>query len=554
MNRLYPASSFNELNEGKTYHDFIIFTVENNSPKIIFQQAGTNSPIRSALAINSNPSTCYIIPENDQFRLIVYSNVSTMAIAYFDPSFRTWMSSNVTFLLENQHIVFNNGSTVYTDVFVTKKKDADPNYIMQYSYITQPNVNYPHTLTFWSDIDITNLNNYVNNIGYQYDIRFYTQKPGWFSDSILNSIKNIENPIPVVPPVTISVNSLYDESVFNTITNTYHDFIILSASNDNPVVTFQPKNTSNIIKCAIANNNNPCYVILEGTQYRVITFANVNTLAIAYFDSSFKNWINTNNSHLFENLSIPLGVHNYTSVFVSRSPTSDITKNTFTYILEYNPQFPNTSVFWTDVDITNLEQYERNISNNYDIKFYVSTPSWFSPSVYNAINDVINTYDNTQQIIPSNPTVILDNTSNIIYTKSLYNEAIDFFDSTINRLTQENQEENILKEQLSENSQNLLLDIQTFIDTKSVEINNKLNLVTSLKNSLVETVNYNKLQLTNNHDLYSLVTSQPATDLSNKIASLKNTIYDSIQFLVSNNRYGPNSDIVYLINKVSLSS
>lgn len=551
MNKLYPASSFNPLNNGNVYHDFVIFTVENNLPKIVFQHAGTNNPIRSALAINSNPSTCYIIQENDQYRLIVYSNVSTMAIAYFDPSFREWMSTNVSVLMENQNIIFNNGPTTYTNVFVTKKKNADPNNTMQYAYITQPNVNYPHTLTFWSDIDTTNLNNYINNIGYQYDVRFYAQKPSWFSDSIVNSIRSIENPNVTVPSVTITVNSLYDPSVFSSITTTYHDFVIFSASNNIPSVTFQPKNTSTIIKSAITNNNNPCYVIMEGTQYRVITFSNVNTLAIAYYDQSFKTWINSNNCYLFDNVNVQLGIHNYSSIFVSRSPTADPTKNTYTYITEYNPLYPNTSIFWTDVDISNIEQYEKNISNNYDIKFFISKPSWYSNAVVNAINDVISTYNNVPNITPGNPLTI-SNSSNIIYTKSLYNQASGFFDSTINRLIQENQEEESLRDVLNNNTPNLLFDIQQFIDTKSIEINNKLNEVESLKTSLISLINMNQQQLINNHDLNTLISSPSAVDLSDKITSLKNSIYNTIQFLISNNRYGPNSDIVYLINKVSL--
>lgn len=201
MGALYDASTFSSLSN--TFHDFLIFTMENGSPKVVFQPKTTNTIVKHAIAANSNPSTCYIIQEGSQYRLIVYSNVATLAIAYFDQSFRTHIQTENSLLLDGT-INFStatsnptdNGTNIYTKALVTRKKTAVST-THSYSYVTAYNGSFAHTMEYWTNI--TNATQYVNNLQPSYGLKLYQSTPVWLNSTFLATLKNS-----VSPPQTLS--------------------------------------------------------------------------------------------------------------------------------------------------------------------------------------------------------------------------------------------------------------------------------------------------------------------------------------------------------------
>ena len=73
-----------------------------------------------------------------------------------------------------------------------------------------------------------------------------------------------------------------------------------------------------------------------------------------------------------------------------------------------------------------------------------------------------------------------------------------------------------------------------------------------LNSDLQTLVQTNLQSIQDNESLNNFVGSPEATEMTNKILELRDSVYDSMKFLTDNNRLGSNSDIVYLVNKVQI--
>jgi len=348
-------------------------------------------------------------------------------------------------------------------------------------------------------------------------------------------------------------------SAFTSFGDTFHDFLIFTTETDTttgfvkPKLVFQPKGTSTYVKTAYVPNWNSCYVVEHESDWKVIVFTNVGTLAIAYLDDSYKSLLKSQGTHTFENSAITFTNGTWQTVIVNRGLTFDETAHNFAYITEFNANYPHTTKFWTDINTQDLGSYVRGISYpGFDLKLYTVTPSWWTDLAKQAIVDVLGTLTPLPQLQPGSPEITNLPSTSIVYTKSLFEESAEYFTSALTRLQAELNEEIALQSALTHDDQALLLSIQNFIDTKTSVIANLLQQILTLKTDLQTIIDSNKQKLVNNHNLYSLITSQPATTLSDNILSLRTAVFDSLKLLTVNGRYGPNSDVVYVINKTQL--
>ncbi len=354
--------------------------------------------------------------------------------------------------------------------------------------------------------------------------------------------------------------SIQPSSAFSSFGNTFHDILVFTTETDastgfiKPKLVFQPKGTQTLVKTAYVPNWNSCYVVPNGeNSWKVIVFTNVATLAIAYLDDSYKALLKSQGTHTFESSNVVFSNGTWQTIIVNRGLTFDETQHNFAYITEFNSNYPHTTKFWTDINTQDLAGYVRSISYpGFDIKLYTTTPSWWSDLAKQSIVDVLGTITPLPPLEPGSPQMTNLPTTSIVYTKSLFEESAEYFTSALTRLQAELAEEIALQNALTNDDQALLLSIQNFIDTKTSVITNLLQQILSLKTNLQNIIDSNKQKLVNNHNLYSLITSAPATTLSDDILSLRTAVFDSLKLLTTNGRYGPNSDVVYVINKTQL--
>lgn len=352
--------------------------------------------------------------------------------------------------------------------------------------------------------------------------------------------------------------TLQPSSSFSSFGNTLHDFIVFTTvtegDNVKPSYVFQPKGTSSLVKLAYVANWNPCYVVPEGVDtWRVVVFANVSTLAIAYMDKGYCSLLKRDGTHTFDNTNVVFANGTWKTLILTRGLSFDDTQHNFAYITELNANYPHTTRFWTDINTQDLANFVRGISYpGFDLKLYSSKPGWWTETATRAIQDVLGTIAPLPVLQPGSPQVTNVPPTTIVYTKSLFEDSANFFASALSRLQAELAEEVALQNALTSNDQELLLSLQNFIDTKTGTITSLLQQILTLKASLQEIIVNNKVKLASNHSLYSLITSAPATTLSDNILALRNAVYDSLRILTDNGRYGPNSDVVYIINKTQL--
>lgn len=355
---------------------------------------------------------------------------------------------------------------------------------------------------------------------------------------------------------SLVIGQLYDATRFSSITTTYHDFLTFQATNGVPELVFQPKNTDTVVKHAIVSESNPstCYVIQKDDKYMFLGFSNVSTLAFIFIDNTFKTWITSNNfQHVFEQpISLTGLVDTYNYLYVTFNPSSILSNYKLIYLTESNPNYLHTTKFWTVPNVSDISNYMSSFTD-YDIKLYKDSPVWYTPVVKDGIADYHLTFvpppvleEGTANITTST------NAVNLIYTKSLYESSLSYFDATYTRLHQELQEEEALNQVLQTNDAQLINELQTFIDTKQPEVEAKVAAITTLHSQIQTIVTVNKELTHQNNDLHTLLESQPAKDLSDKILELRDTTYASLKFLTDNNRFGTNQDLVYIVNKVRI--
>jgi hypothetical protein len=246
--------------------------------------------------------------------------------------------------------------------------------------------------------------------------------------------------------------NVYDASEFSNFGATYHDWMVYSVDEVSglPVVSWIPKGSSKArIQSARIVNPPPQYnyivyvEVLADGRVKYIEQTNVATLAMAYLDDNFRVWLDTNYSTmLVPSAPLPLAGGKYTHAWVARSRARKPEPHASIYVIENNAQYPHTTKFWTPVNSADLNGYVAGIQD-YDLKFFQGEPSaWFNPTVDVGIRDAhLAQINNVAPISQGGVNAEVDLNTTIVYTKSLYEESINYFDGALARLDQELGEE-----------------------------------------------------------------------------------------------------------------
>ncbi len=185
---------------------------------------------------------------------------------------------------------------------------------------------------------------------------------------------------------------------------------------------------------------------------------------------------------------------------------------------------------------TDISTYLNSIpAGHYDFKL---NPTWLTPLFETGIKD----YIMSLSVLNAQSTQIETVSPNIIYSKSLYENSETFFDTAINRLNEALLEEQTINNILKENYETIDTSVQSFIETNSTEITNKLNNITSLYNQIETLVTENNNYIQNS----SVLNSFEANALSKKILDLRDKVYNSINLL------GNRHNTVYILNKITI--
>jgi hypothetical protein len=190
---------------------------------------------------------------------------------------------------------------------------------------------------------------------------------------------------------TLEIGNLYPASSFTGFTTTYHDFLLFTVENDAPVLRFQPGGNDDYIKVGYVPDSNPAYLVEEDGQFRLITYTNVSTLAIAYFDKSFRNWMKNGHHHVFSNQEVKLKGIEYKEIMVFTNPnTYNSDPHLYQYVTENIPEYPHTTLFWTELSLDSVENYVNNLSN-IGIKLYSGPRPWNNSEFSEKIVSIYNT-------------------------------------------------------------------------------------------------------------------------------------------------------------------
>lgn len=521
--------------------DFISFRIVDNVPVLEFQDNTVSGVIKFATRL-SDGMPMYLEDNGDStYRFITYANVTNVGFYNITDAFDNWLTNNYSHLFGGLNLLLDNGN--FTNVYVTKK----PNYV--YSAGAYTNL-WDGWVDMWSVPEITSYASYLDGLS-GYDIRILNDVDWYdqaFKDGISNYIVNgIDNPI--ITPESPVVGNNYDATHFTNLRAANKDFVGLFAEGDVFNLLFQDDTTDGDIKLVDFNDGTVGYVrdLLDG-NYQFIGHENTLANALVVIDSTVSHHLETNYSQMLSGLNITLDQGTYTNVFVTKSPTYMDTN------LQVIALDVNDPMYWDVPNLTDISSWLGSIAN-YDVKFYpnAESASWYDQGVKDGIRDAIITALPTDPIDPNTVTVVPSNElANLIYSKSLYESSIAYFDSTITRLEQELQEEQNLEGLLSGDNAVLIADLQSFIDNKSVEVNNKLTYLKQVKADLEALVAQNLISIQNNGELNSLLQSEPATSLSNNILELRDDVYNALKFLSDNGRLGSNNDILFEIDMTQI--
>lgn len=337
----------------------------------------------------------------------------------------------------------------------------------------------------------------------------------------------------------LTTGNVYDNTYFENFGPTYHDFFWYTVVDDVPTITKHLNGTQgpNFFHVNVPSTNpSTGYVFkMSETEYRFMGYSNTATTGFCYVDTLFKNWMMSHGKryHVFEQ-SIETGNGTYTHNLVTFDNAADPNNHTVIQLWSSVPKYWESPM----VSNTSEEDYISSLNNGTDVRFLLENPNLYPPTdpcEYPPIDP----YNATTQDVP------LDN-ANILNAKAVYENNCHTYDCVIARLNQELQEEHNVRDLLQGDQANVLPEVENFVNTKAVEINDKLNTVTQIRSELETLIPENLANLQSNTDLYNYIQSQPATDLSLKIFDLDHAIHDAVAFLQSHNRYGTSNDIIYL--------
>lgn len=188
------------------------------------------------------------------------------------------------------------------------------------------------------------------------------------------------------------IGILVPPEAFTSFIDVRHDFLVMTTESGNPHLIHQPKDTSTHVKIGKADAANTYglqlenYVIEENGNYRVIYRTNVSTstgACIVYYDQSFKDWLDANNSHMFSGQSIALPNGTFTDVLVGRLPEADKDAHAQHILWHSIADYDPATNAWAPVDPATYAS-EFNAPSQYDTRLF-SDISWYTPEVQEQI-------------------------------------------------------------------------------------------------------------------------------------------------------------------------
>lgn len=539
MATTYQTSELNNLRDAAK--DYLVLTVENDLPTLHFYDNTQSGPIKFATRISDGMPMYLMDLGNDTYEFLSFANVTNVGFYHVDPSFDTWLDTNGSYMFSGQNITLDNGT--FTNYYVTKKPG--------YTYSLAGYKNFYPSLDQWTPPVINSYSSYLDGLS-RYDFRLLSAEDStWYTSDVSNGIKEYAvngNDLPLTTPDPPVQGQIYTSADFSNLRAASEDVVLISVENDVPQLVFQDNTVDGQVKLVDVNDGTTGFVMDMGDGNYKYLADHQTSLGLVHIDKSMSAYLSTQYSHMFEGQAITLSTGSYTNVFVTCRPLLDQNTSEVMFLDE------NNSKFWGIPNTADISDYLNNIPA-FDVKFYpdVESASWYTQLVQDAIRDTVLTFVPEQPPDPTDSTVVqpLD-AANLIYTKSLYESSLAYFDSAISRIEQELAEEQNVANQLSSNDQQLLSDLQTFVNDKSQEINDKVTNLTELKTDLETLVQQNLQDIQSNEDLYNYLNTPEATDLTSKILELRDKVYDSLKFLTDNNRLGSNNDIVYIVNKVQI--
>lgn len=527
---MYDPTQLSNLRDA--YTNIISFNITNNLPSVSFQTNTQNGPLPYKFATrNSDGMPMYLYQVSlNSYRFVTFANAAGVCWYDITPEFDAWLDSNGSNLTQ-LNVVLSNGSFNY--VYVTKKRG--------YKYTPGAySILWAEHSQFWTEPDVSNVGNYMNSL-YGYDIRVL-HSAVFYTDLTKNSIKQYMLTGSTLQPAPV-INNVYTSSDFTSISEINKPFFTFNIINNIPNISIQLPGEQGVIQYVSFNDGTKGYVsFLSNNQYKYITPDVSNYVAHVIIDASVSNWLANNYYNVF-NTNIILQNNVYTQILILQKPS--LLPQTTIFGLD-----TSNNQFWSVPNINSIHTWINSIQT-YDIRFITDNNKWFTDLVGQGIIDYTKS---VVALIPTikDPVVINDNITNLIYTKSLYESSASYFDNVINNVQKEYTEELQLNNLLSSNSDILINDLQTFINTKSQEVHDKLVNLQKLNTNLQTILTSNNTAITNNTDLHNILISQPALNVSNEIIQLRDTIYSTLQFLANNNRLGTNNNVIYVINKTQI--
>lgn len=540
---VYQASEISSIQNANV--DYIVVRINDvsNQPEVYFQDNAVDGPVKFVSLIAGGNSFYAYDNGDTTYNFMSYANVTNVGFYHIDPSFDIWLNSNGSHLFEGLNITLSNGT--FSNLYITKKPGS--------VYTLGTYKNFHPVLDQWTPPSISSYSSYLNGL-YEYDIRLLNDS-SWYTqqtrDGILNyAVNGIDNPINIVDPPT--QGNIYLESELSNIRNPEKDVIGIYVDADVIQLVFQDAevNVSGNIKLADIGGITGHVLDMGDSNYKYLADYNVehqNSEAFIHIDKSVAQYMKNNFSHMFSGLNIELYDGIYTNVFVTCRPNLDQNISESMYLNSNDPKYfsiPNTA---------DLSSYMDGIPA-YDVKIYKTAEdaSWYDQTVQTGIRDYVMTSVAEEPLNTTNPTIVSNPMMNLIYTKSLYESSLAYFDSAITRIEQELQEEQNLANTLTNDDAQLLSDLQTFVTEKSNEVNDKTSHLNQLTIDLQTIVEQNKIAMQSNEELNTFLNTVEAQDLSTKIVELRDSVYLSLKFLTDNHRLGSNNDMVYIVNKVQI--
>ena len=503
---VYYESDF-EPEFRNTFHPFLVVDVgEDGQPKWHFQPAGTQTIVKVGVPLNNTSNFVYLHPySTNQLTVISQINVNTPLIIHFTEEFVKRFSGTARLIHAPMSIKRDGAQIQINYVFLATR----PTNTREYEYV------WPGMFENVTADAVTLFNTLPDVF-----VRLFTDRPTFCTDQFLTDFNAMGKPTPTKTPL---IGEVFSDLVEVTIPHQVQ-VVTLDASGE-PLVR---QGTGIVYQASIPNASpNMGYFVADQSvgTYTLISF----TGDFVYIRDDARAWLNKN--HVLATTNGLL-----------------ITGWTFpSNVLHFKPG----SVIDRDVSrvkawvLENTAAHARNIQCD--------------AVLVQALHDAFQTLDpGTIPSLGGNdkplPTVNQSTSTTIIYTRSMYVASLSFVNRTIEQLESEVSDEEKLKTQLSNEGDCIALkqSLETFVNTRSDEVETKLATLISRRDTLKSLIIENDALLSGNHELATFVAAPATVAVSNNIIKLRDVVYDAVSFLKTHARISESGASIYLLNRTQL--